>query len=178
MSNPRNVGQSMLQGIFSVFVGLVVVAFIAIAVVTLYPEPTTSPDGYQNEAWGTYRLVTSIILLVLATVTMVVSMIRSNRLPVLSNGVLLGGIFTMIYAVGSSLSAPNQWPRLLVIFLALVVTVGVAYRKFGGRPIASPVLAPSGDAPGGVPSVEALSERVLSLESKMDAIARAWAAGV
>jgi hypothetical protein len=50
-----------------------------------------------REDWGRS---TSIILIVLATLTMVVSLVRAEQLPVISNGLLLAGVFT----VGSAIS--------------------------------------------------------------------------
>ncbi len=172
MSAQRNVSQSVLQVMFSVFVGLVVVAFVAIAVMTFYPEPSPpTGDYYGSPLMDQWRLVTGIILLVASTIIMVVSLVRSERLPVLFNGVLLGGVFTMVYAVGMSLSAPNEWPRLLVITLALVVTIGVAILKFGVRPAAKPAAAAAGDAAGGDVADSELAERVRVLEAKLAAIA-------
>jgi hypothetical protein len=51
----------------------------------------------EREAWGRS---TSVILLVFATLAMAASLVGADRLPVISNGLLLGGVFTMLYGVG------------------------------------------------------------------------------
>ncbi len=167
----RNLGTEVLQVIFSVFLGLVVVAFVGIAVSTVYPEPPSGPDTPYNEsAWQSWRLVTGVWLLVCATLVMVASMvIRFERVPVIGNGVLLGGLFTMIYAVGTALSAPNEWPRLAVVAVALAVTVGLGYWKFATR--RATTRAPLADATSG-PADALLSARVDAVEKTLDGLRR------
>jgi hypothetical protein len=44
---------------------------------------------------------TSIILIAFATLAMGVSLLSAGQLPVIGNGLLLGGVFTMVYGVGT-----------------------------------------------------------------------------
>ena len=167
MNAQRDLGQSMLQIVFSFFLGLVVTAFIGIGVNTFYPEPDYSLGS--ESSWNTYRLTTSIILLVCATLVMLLSIAVSNTGPVLANGALLGGVFTMIYAVGIGISAGQQWPRFAVMTVALLVTVAVGWWKFSrGRRAAA---AASGTG-GGALTGEA-EARLAAVENKLDALARA-----
>jgi hypothetical protein len=106
---------------------------------------------------------------------MIASMlIRTERIPVITNGILLGGLFTMIYAVGMSLSAANNWPRLAVMAGALVVTVGVAYWKFAGRKPSAPASLPASPDrsaavdPDLVARVDALEHRLAGLRDALD----------
>jgi hypothetical protein len=168
----RNLSQTVLQIVFSFFLGLVVVAFVGIALNTFYPEPSYRIDP-DPTLWDTWRIVTGTWLLICATVVMIASMlIRTDAIPVITNGILLGGLFTMIYAVSMSLSATNAWPRLAVVAGALVVTVGVAYWKFAIRRTSTPTqLASSPDA--GTSVDPGLTARVDSLEEKLDGLRRA-----
>lgn len=176
----RNLGAEVLQVIFSVFLGLVVVAFVGIVVSTVYPEPASGPDTpYDENLWASWRLVTAVWLLICATLVMVAAMlIRFDRVPVLGNGILLGGLFTMIYAVGTALSAPNEWPRLAVVAAALVVTVGLGYWKFALRRTRA-VPAPAGTVPEGAAGVvdAGLTARVDDLEARLDGIRHALERG-
>ena len=165
MTAQRDLGQSMLQVIFSFFLGLVVTAFIGIGVNTFYPEPSYSSGSDRD--WNTYRLTTSIVLLICATVVMLLSLAITRTGSVLANGALLGGLFTMIYAVGMGVSTANQWPRFAVMTAALVITVGVGWWRFSRGRRAAP--RPSG---GGELSGEA-EERLASVERRLDALARA-----
>lgn len=155
-----------LQVIFAFFLGLVVVAFVGIGVNTFYPEPQWvdgMPAGYD-----TWRLLTGIILLVCATAILVVSLLLPDEHGVLSNGLLLGGVFTMVYAVGMTVSAENNLWRFVMVAVALAITIVIGYLKFvrgrrGGAPIGEPVSA----------AVEgALAERVTAVERKLDALRR------
>jgi Flp pilus assembly protein TadB len=80
-----------------------------------------------QEAWARN---TSIALIILATAVMSISLVRSEQLRVLSNGLLLGGVFTMLYGVGWSLASGESWTRLIVIFFATGVTIALGYVKF------------------------------------------------
>ncbi len=51
----------------------------------------------------------------------------------LSNGILLGGVFTMIYAVGMTVSSNASVLRFVVVAVALAVTVAIGYLKFVRR---------------------------------------------
>ncbi len=171
-----------LQVIFAFFLGLVVVAFVAIGVNTFYPEPDWSSAPYTYATW---RLATGIVLLVCATLVLVISLLMPEAQGVLSNGVLLGGVFTMVYAVGVALSTDRSVLRFIVVAVALAVTIGVGYLKFvrGRRraPVVAPDApsaatgAPSGTVPAGAPEavVAQLSARLSAVEHKLDALARA-----
>lgn len=167
----QNLNQTVLQIVFSFFLGIVVVAFIGIAVNTVFPDP----DGYraiEPDLWDNHYLITGIWLLVCATVVMVASMlIPADRVPVIANGILLGGLFTIIYSVGVSLNAPNNWARLCVFAAALIITVGVAYWKFAVRKVtAAPTVAAE---PGFIAGADPfLSARIDKIEHQLDEMRR------
>lgn len=116
---------------------------------------------------------TSIILIAFATLSMAISLIRADQLPVLSNGLLLGGVFTMIYGVGLILTAGSSAMRLVVMAAALLITVGLGYARFvRGRANAA--------AHAGVPSSSELADvdqRLRALEKRMDDAAAALSRG-
>ncbi len=174
----RNLGAEVLSVIFSVFLGFVVVAFVGIAVNTAYPEPASNYEMYNQPLWDTWRLTTGIWLLVCATLVMIAAMfIGSDRIPVIGNGILLGGVFTMVYAVGMALSSPNHWPRLAVIGAALLVTVGIGYWKFATRRAKVPTVELVDVQTATSPSDPALSARVDTLERTIDGLRKALSDG-
>jgi Flp pilus assembly protein TadB len=116
---------------------------------------------------------TSIVLVVFATLVMGVSLIRSEQLRVLSNGLLLGGLFTMLYGTGWVIFSGSSWARFLVILFALGVTIGLGYLKFvRGR---KPESAAVGDGPVSE-EIGSLEARVAALESRQMAAAAALGA--
>jgi hypothetical protein len=120
---------------------------------------------------------TSIILVVFATLVMGISLIRSDQLRVLSNGLLLGGLFTMVYGSGWVIASGSSIARFLVILFALAVTIALGYLKFvrGAKAVA---MAPAATAEGGVAGsaeIGDLASRVTVLEERLAAIASAFA---
>jgi len=154
-----------LQVIFAFFLGLVVVAFVGIGVNTFYPEPTyVDGDSGQYVGW---RLTTGVILLVCATVILAISLFLPELQAVLSNGILLGGVFTMIYAVGVTVSSNASIVRFIVVAIALAVTIAIGYLKFVRRRTVVASDAGSTDLP------PELAERLATVERKLDALGRA-----
>jgi hypothetical protein len=120
---------------------------------------------------------TSIILVIFSTLVLIVSLVQSERLRVISNGLLLGGLFTMVYGVGWVIFSGNSVARFWVIFFALVVAIGLGYAKFvRGRKGRG---GPEGGATAAVDDVawSALSARVALLEQRAAAAAAAWSGG-
>lgn len=204
-----------LQTIFSFFLGLMVLAFIAVGVNTFYQSPQDrynkeqtdlsrqmeqlnvkgSPDtlsasdkarferlqaemnalqdkiSAEMQGWG---LNTSIILIVYATIVMSVSLIRSEQLRVISNGLLLGGLFSMLYGAGWVIFSGQGTMRFVVILVAFAITIALGYAKFvRGRAVAAPATsAASAALPADIAQIEA---RVAALEDRQAAAAAALA---
>jgi len=123
----------------------------------------------SGERWGRR---TSIILIAFATLAMAISLIRAVQLPVISNGLLLGGVFTMIYGVGWIIATDTSTGRFFVMSVALAITLVLGYVRFvrGREPAAM-------RSPGKMVHGEGLVDlelRVQSLEDRMDAAATAF----
>jgi uncharacterized membrane protein (DUF106 family) len=119
---------------------------------------------------------TSIMLMVFATLVMALSILGADRLPVLNNGLLLGGAFTMVYGVGLILVTNTSVERFLVITGALLITLGLGYVRFVTRRGVVP--GPEGpfpgpEGPGLRTSVGDLEARLQALERRMDDAASA-----
>jgi hypothetical protein len=178
-----------LQLIYSFFLGLVVVGFVWIGLDTFYPRPEYPGNGFDRPpdpaAESAYRLATerwnlttSIILLVVATVILLIAVLGAAGMAVLSNGLLLGGVFTMLYAVGQSVSSEQSVARFVVITLALLVTIGVGWLKFvrrsSGTPDepGSPEVVPTGSGDDSRAD-EGIAARLQALEKRMESLRRA-----
>ncbi|HMR49388.1 MAG TPA: hypothetical protein PKE40_09080 [Arachnia sp.] len=164
---------AVLQIIFAFFLGLVVVAFVGIGVNTFYPQPPYPTDEAQQLTWeATYdhwALITGIVLLLCATLILAVSLFLPEDQGVLSNGILLGGVFTMVYAVGMAFAAGTSLLRFGVVTVALAVTIVIGYLKFvrGHRAARATAAPPSGG------DVGELTERLAAVENKLDALGKA-----
>jgi hypothetical protein len=150
---------------------------------TLTPAEQTQAEALQKQinelqsqqqvaekSWG---LNTSIILVVFATLVMGVSLIRAEQLRVLSNGLLLGGLFTMIYGLGWTIASSTSNTRFFVVLFALAVTIGLGYLKFVRLREPDPVSVLAATAPP-IPGVGDLESRVARIESRLAAAASAF----
>ena len=159
--------QQLLQVVYSFFLGLVLVGFVAIGMNTFHPQP----DYYEGvePLWESWALSSSIILLTLATLIMLISLlIPVDRAVVVSNGLLLGGVFTMIYAVGMTVTADPSGKAFAVVTAALAVTIVMGWLKFARRSRAG------ADAQPAISDEElgTLEQRVQALEARLGAAAR------
>ncbi len=148
------------------------------------PEPLTPDDREQmrqvtaerdqlmdatevvRNRWGRW---TSIILIAFATLAMVVSLVRAEQLPVVSNGLLLGGVFTMLYGVGWVVATDRSVMRFVVMTVALVVTLGLGYVRFVRQRAVAAADAARAPAEG----LAQLEQRVSDLEGRMNEAAAA-----
>lgn len=118
---------------------------------------------------------TSIILIILATGLMAASLARPDELPVISNGLLLGGVFTMLYGVGWIVATETSVPRFLVITAALIITLVLGWLRFvrraGGR--GAPAGSEAGEDRSVPEDLTGLEGRVRALEARLDRAASA-----
>ncbi len=130
----------------------------------LQDEISKTQDASRAAAqtWGRR---TSIILIALATLAMAISLIRAVHLPVISNGLLLGGVFTMVYGVGWIIVTDTSKTRFFVMTAALTITLALGYVKFVRRRAPVPMHGRGGMA--GLESLAGLEQRVRNLEDRV-----------
>jgi Flp pilus assembly protein TadB len=119
-----------------------------------------------SERWGRR---TSIILIALATLAMVVSLVRAVQLPVIANGLLLGGVFTMIYGVGWIIATDSSTLRFFVMTAALAITLALGYVRFVRQRDVMPASYPASASVHG--AAGDLEQRVRALEEKFSKMA-------
>ena len=122
-----------------------------------------------------------MILIVIATMLMALALALGDSVSVLSNGILLGGLFTMLYGVGWGLASGNSVTRFLVLVAALAVSLVLGYLKFvrGRKPVANAEPVPSAGAVSTgqtTPAVGGSSAEVAELSSRVAALERRLAA--
>ncbi|MBM3263697.1 MAG: hypothetical protein FJY97_09785 [candidate division Zixibacteria bacterium] len=114
---------------------------------------------------------TSIILILFATLSMAVSLVRADQLPVISNGLLLAGVFTMLYGVGWIVVTDTSMARFWVMTVALAITLGLGYIRFVRRGTVLPSVSPARVEAVGLLDIE---RRIRNLEDRMDRAAQAF----
>lgn len=124
----------------------------------------------EEQSWS---LNTSVILVIFATLVMGVSLVRSEQLRVVSNGLLLGGLFTMLYGMGWTIASGTSNTRFFVVLFALAVTIALGYAKFV-RLRQTFVAAPAQPDPAALGDLPA---RMAELEARLAAAASAFSPG-
>ena len=105
---------------------------------------------------------------------MSVSLIRSEQLRIISNGLLLGGVFTMLYGTGWVIASGSSVARFAVMTFALVVTFALGYARFVRR---RPTPAAPTETGAPAAAVWALESRVALLERRVAEAAAALDGG-
>lgn len=124
----------------------------------LYEEQTQAQQEWSRSA--------GLVLIGLATALLALSLIRWDRAIVLSNGLLLGGLFTMVGGIGLTIASGEGMARFLVLSLALALTVGLGYLRFARSVVEAPITT-------GAPPETELGGRVAQLEARLDDMRRA-----
>lgn len=152
----------MVKVIYSVFLGLIIVTFVGVGVSTFYPSPEqpVQPDideiYYEGEIdeteevrqarlkseadWEQYDIAEKDYNRNVAIITMVISIAllygglsKSEQLAGISEGLLLGGILTLLYSIIRSLMSEDSIARFAVIAVGLVVALWLGNQKFPGN---------------------------------------------
>lgn len=149
----------------------------AIREITEERERLTELANSERDQW---TRTTSALLIALATLVMTISMSVAQALPVLNNGLLLGGLFTLVYGVGWIMTADNSVARFLAVTIALLTTLILGYIRFVRRRSVdavsmTPKTAPIGKQPQGLAELE---KRLSALEARIDGVARVLNQGI
>ncbi len=150
----------MLKAIYTFFLGLLLALFVGLGVSSFYPEPKAPvyPDNAQTvhyddeqaisdstkldqEKWDhdyqeytkalqRYDRNVSIIVLSAAVVMLVLSLVLQKRIDMLSDGLLLGGVFTLVYSIFRSFSGNDNRYSFAVVSVGLILTMVLGYIKF------------------------------------------------
>ena len=151
---------TLLKAIYVVFLGLIIALFCGLGVAAFYQQPKepkppvasasenankTGPSQaeidyenkfreYEENQLKPYNRNVSIITISLATVILVLSLILSAWLPILSDGILLGAVFTLIYSIIRGISAGNVRFTFIIVSIGLAITVFIGFWKFLRKP--------------------------------------------
>lgn len=148
----------MIKHLYAFFLGALIAIFIALGIEAFYPKPLMpeypimtaplKPDGSQStedfnrqrayeirsrefqKETQNYNKMVSIISIVLAVILVGISVLFVEKILIISDGILLGGIFTLIYAIGRGFGTGNEQFHLIVVGVGLLVALFVGYWKF------------------------------------------------
>jgi hypothetical protein len=159
----------VLRLVFTFFVGALLALFIGFGIHTVYPPPEQAATGgieqkanpsdeelarleaarqaYES-AYADYSRDVSLISMGGAVVMLVLSLMLERGSPVMANGLLLGGLVTLVYGVGRGFASRDSWTLFGAMTLATAIVLVLGFRRFR-RERGHKDLAPGG-SPGPV----------------------------
>lgn len=147
----------ILSAIYTLFLGLLIALFIGVGVDTFYPGPnapeypaslssyngkTMTPEqekaqrefdikmNQYNKEMMPYNRNVSIIALSAAIILLVASIVFERRIKIISNGVMTGSFFTLIYGIGRGFASQDSKYVFVVVAVGLVIVIYLGYRYF------------------------------------------------
>lgn len=147
----------ILKLVYTFFVGLLITLFIGVGISTFYPSPTGPEYPVAAETYGReptekevqaqkefeerriqyeknelqpYNRNVSIILIVAAVILLTLSIVFENKIKVISDGVMLGGLFTLIYGIGRGFASQNTKYVFVIITVSLASVLYLGYKRF------------------------------------------------
>lgn len=148
----------VLKLVYTFFLGILLAFFIGIGVNTFYappkaPEFPVALNTYGKESQLTteqiaiekeynqkseqhnkdlkpYNRNVSIIVLAAAVILLVISILYENRIRIMADGVMLGGLFTLLYSLGRGVASEDSKYVFAVVSIGLAVVLYLGYHRF------------------------------------------------
>lgn len=165
----------MIRYIYTFFVGLFLAIFVGLGISVFYTEPVAPREPSILRAIGKegptaaqqrqldvfdarqkryeknqqrYNRNVSAIVLACAVIILALALGFASQLGVVADGILLGGIFTLLYGIGRGMASDSNKYRFLVAAVGLIVTLVMGYFKFTRRKLRNNHPAAGGEAGG------------------------------
>ena len=149
-----------IKFIYTLFLALLVSLFVGLGISSFYPGPkspeypqtlTNSKDNCNcqptageiaafeqfdkeqrvyNEEFKLYSRNVSIISLLAAIIILVSSLTLLNKIKMIADGILLGGVFTTTYSIIRGLMSEDSQFRFVIVTVGLLIALGLGYIKF------------------------------------------------
>lgn len=147
----------MIRLIYTFFVGLFLAIFIGMGISVFYPGPVAprepavmqsigkeGPTASQQQEINAFNAqvaqydrqqkrhnqYVSMMVLIAAVIILAIALSLGSRLGAIADGVLLGGVFTLLYGIGVGMATEGSKYRFLVAAVGLAATITLGYLKF------------------------------------------------
>lgn len=148
----------LIKIIYTLFLALLVAFFVGLGIDAFYPGPKMPQYPFEleqikqgceetleqqatkkqyNEAQmkftedsKPYNRNVSIISLVAAIIILVISLTLLSKIKMIADGILLGGVFTVIYSIVRGLMCDSSRFRFLIVSVGLMIAFVLGYVKF------------------------------------------------
>lgn len=145
---------NVLRFIYTFFLGIMLALFVGLGISTFYEGPkqpdapisieskTPTPQqeaanrqyeqqfrAYEKQAQSYSRNV-SIIALICSIILLVASFLMERFTQIITNGLLLGGLFTLLYSVIRGFASQDNKMTFITVSVGLVVAIYLGYQRF------------------------------------------------
>ena len=146
--------------IYTIFLALLVALFVGLGISSFYPGPKSpnypqtltnskencncQPTAEEMAAFQefdrlqivymaesqVYNRNVSIISLLASIIILISSLTLLNKIKMIADGILLGGVFTTAYSIIRGLMSEDSQFRFVIVTLGLLIALGLGYIKF------------------------------------------------
>lgn len=147
----------VLKLTYTFFLGILIATFIGVGINTFYeapkyPEtPSILKNSYDKEPTSEqldaqikfeiqqdeyaentkpYNRNVSIITLIFAVLLLIMSIIFEKKMKFISDGVMLGSLFTLIYGIGRGFASEDSKFIFIAVSVGLLAVLYVGYHRF------------------------------------------------
>ncbi|MCC7289092.1 hypothetical protein IT414_01735 [bacterium] len=146
----------ILRLIYTFFLGLLFAIFVGVGVDTFYPGPESPKMPIELNSYGKeltpqqvemqrefdtkiavydekmkpYNRNVSIVMLIASVVFLVVSLAFEKKIRIMSDGVMLGGLFSLVYGLARGFASQNSKYVFVGVSVGLVVVLYLGYHRF------------------------------------------------
>ncbi|NTU88765.1 MAG: hypothetical protein HGA54_02510 [Actinobacteria bacterium] len=159
-----NEPKRLLKALYTIFLAVMIALFFGLGIDAFYKSPTPpeypiyaekaiadddetakaeqakiqaeyeAAYNIYDDASKLYNRNVSIIMLVLAVISLVASLMFSGKMNVLPDGLMLGSVFSLIYSIIRGFMAGDSGYRFIIVTVSLLITVSIGYLKFIRKP--------------------------------------------
>ncbi len=148
-----------LKIMYTIFLGLLVALFVGLGIAAFYPAPKmpeypvelqsaptfngTEPEATRKtraeydkqqkdfeKAAAAYNRTVSIISIITAVIILVLSFVVAKNVALIADGLLLGGVLTLLYGIVRGFMGEDSMYRFLATAIGLVIALIVGWQKF------------------------------------------------
>lgn len=148
----------ILQLVYTLFLGVLIAIFVGVGINTFYAPPTgpTYPkelnvlmgkeptskqqelqlnwenesSKFDKEKMQPYNRNVSIMAISAAVALLVVSILFEKKIKVMSDGVMLGGLFTLFYSIGRGFASQDNKYMFAMVSISLALVLLLGYHRF------------------------------------------------
>lgn len=147
----------MIEALYKLFIALMIALFVGFGISVFYPGPTAPdyPTGlvnkssdeltvaeqeaqtdYDNQSkiyqddFAVYSRTVSVVAIIFSVLLLIVSLTLLSGVAVINDGVLFGGIFTLLYGIIRSFMSESSKVQFSAVTVGLVIALVLGYLRF------------------------------------------------